>query len=266
MAPGPFPAGTSIVSYPCHYRSLHVWICPWFLGWRLLSFHAEQTASVLGSSLPFQGFPGDSDGKESACNAGDLGSIPGLGRSPGGGHGNPLQYSCLENPHGQRSLAGYSPWWRCKELDMTEQLSMHMDAALQTQRPFLSLGCALGSDRLRPTRKDVKSYLWLNIYTCQRPIQVNLLISPTKRPRGGKHQPPRLRSLTQAANKWVWKPDPPLPGPCSLHCALLIFTNRTKKSIWIGYSEKIHFQWNTGPFTFQKRLLVFVLVCGLYFN
>ena len=44
------------------------------------------------------GFPGGSDGKESACNAGNLGLIPGLGRSPGGGHGNPLQYSCLENP------------------------------------------------------------------------------------------------------------------------------------------------------------------------
>ena len=42
--------------------------------------------------------------------------------SPGGGHGNPLQYSCLENPHGQRSLAGYSPWGH-KELDMTKQLS-----------------------------------------------------------------------------------------------------------------------------------------------
>ena len=47
-------------------------------------------------------------GKGCACNAGDLGSVPGLGRSPGGGHGNPLQYSCLENPHGQRSLVGYS--------------------------------------------------------------------------------------------------------------------------------------------------------------
>ena len=64
-------------------------------------------------------FPGGSDGKESACNAGDLGSIPGLGRSPGGGHGSPLQYSCLENPQGQRRLAGYSPWGR-KESDMTE--------------------------------------------------------------------------------------------------------------------------------------------------
>ena len=56
------------------------------------------------------GFPGGSVGKESACNVRDLGSIPGLGRSLGGGHGNPPQYSCLENPHGQRSLVGYSPW------------------------------------------------------------------------------------------------------------------------------------------------------------
>ena len=51
------------------------------------------------------GFPGGLDGKEFTCNAGDLGLIPGLGRSPGRGHGNPLQYSCLENPHGQRCLA-----------------------------------------------------------------------------------------------------------------------------------------------------------------
>ena len=49
-------------------------------------------------------------GKESAFNEGDLGSIPGLGRSPGGEYGNPLQSSCLENPQGQRSLAGCSPW------------------------------------------------------------------------------------------------------------------------------------------------------------
>ena len=46
----------------------------------------------------FLGFPGSSAGKESAYKAGDLSSIPGLGRSPGGGHGNSLQYSCLENP------------------------------------------------------------------------------------------------------------------------------------------------------------------------
>ena len=58
-------------------------------------------------------------GKESAGNTGglNLGSVPRLGRSPGGGHGNPFYYSCLENPHGQRSLVG------CRELDMTERLS-----------------------------------------------------------------------------------------------------------------------------------------------
>ena len=55
------------------------------------------------------GFPGGSDGEESACSAGDLGLIPGLGRSPGEGKGYPLQYPCQENPQGQRSLAGYIP-------------------------------------------------------------------------------------------------------------------------------------------------------------
>ena len=68
------------------------------------------------------GFPGGSDGKESTCNAGDLGSVPELGRSLGGGHGNPLQYSCLGNLHGQRNLVGYSPWGH-KESDVTEQLN-----------------------------------------------------------------------------------------------------------------------------------------------
>ena len=107
------------------------------------------------------GFPGSSAGKESACIAGDLGFIPGLGNFPGEGigyplqyywiflvsqkvknrlkcrkpgfnprfgkilwrrHGNPLHSSCLENPHRQRSLAGYSPCG-CKESDTTEQLN-----------------------------------------------------------------------------------------------------------------------------------------------
>ena len=68
------------------------------------------------------GFPGGSDGKQTTTNAGDLSSITELGRSPGGGHGNPLQHSCLENPHGQRSLGGYSPRGH-KESDTTEQLS-----------------------------------------------------------------------------------------------------------------------------------------------
>ena len=118
---------------------------------------STSTVPNLGASgLPL-GIPHSSAGKESACNVGGPGSIPGLGRSPGewigyplqyswaslvaqtvkdfacnagdlgsipglGGHGNPLQYSWLENPREQRSLAGYSPWGH-KESDMTEQLS-----------------------------------------------------------------------------------------------------------------------------------------------
>ena len=65
--------------------------------------------------------------KNPPANSGDvrdLGSIPGFGRPPGGGHGNPLQYLCLENPRGQRSLVGYSPWGYRKS-DMTKWLSIH---------------------------------------------------------------------------------------------------------------------------------------------
>ena len=69
------------------------------------------------------GFPDSSVGKESACNAGHPDSIPGWGRSPGEGNGNPLQYSCLENPHEQRTLVAYSPWSR-KESDTTERLHL----------------------------------------------------------------------------------------------------------------------------------------------
>ena len=68
-------------------------------------------------------FPGGSDGKESACNAGDRGSIPGSERSPGEGNGYPLQYSCLEKSM-NRSLVGGSPWG-CTESDMTEWLHFH---------------------------------------------------------------------------------------------------------------------------------------------
>ena len=64
-------------------------------------------------------FPGGSDGKASAYNVGDLGSIPGSGRSPGEGNGNPLQYSYLESPMDGGTWLSYNPWGR-KESDMTE--------------------------------------------------------------------------------------------------------------------------------------------------
>ena len=64
-------------------------------------------------------FSGGSDGKVSAYNVEDPGSIPGLGRSPGEGNGNLLQYSCLENPMDRGACRLHSPWG-CKELDTTE--------------------------------------------------------------------------------------------------------------------------------------------------
>ena len=75
--------------------------------------------------LSLRGLSGSSASKEFVCNAGNPGSIPGSGRSPGGGHDNPFQYSCLENPHGQRSPEGCGPW-NHKELDTTERLSTHI--------------------------------------------------------------------------------------------------------------------------------------------
>ena len=91
-------------------------------------------------------FPGGSSGKEPACQCRlevrDMGSIPGSGRSPGGGHGNPLQCSCLENPTDERSLAYYSPCG-CKELDMTEWFStrvcIHTHTHTHTHTHNLSL-------------------------------------------------------------------------------------------------------------------------------
>ena len=128
--------------------------------------------------MSLKGFPRDLASKESACNAGDPNSIPGLGRPPGegiscslqyswaslvaqmvknlpsmwetwvrslgwedpleGGRGNPLQYSCLENPHGQRSLAGYSSWDR-KESYTTEQLSIAQHTSLNCQSEVTKL-------------------------------------------------------------------------------------------------------------------------------
>ena len=76
-------------------------------------------------------------GKDSARNSGDLGLILGLGRSPGGGHGNPFQYSCLVNPRGQRTLVGCSPWG-CKESDTTERLS--------TYPPYQYSGICIGKE------------------------------------------------------------------------------------------------------------------------
>ena len=72
----------------------------------------------------WESFPGGSDGKESACNAGDLGLIPGLGKIPREGNGNPLQYSCLENSMDRGAWWATCSPWGCKESHMTEQLTL----------------------------------------------------------------------------------------------------------------------------------------------
>ena len=87
-----------------------------------------------------QGFPNDSPGKESTCNAGDLGLIPGSGRSPGEGNGNPLQNSCLENPMNrgaqQAIVHGVT------ESNVTEQLStQYLFLSLMSLRLTSDLGC-----------------------------------------------------------------------------------------------------------------------------
>ena len=119
-----------------------------------------------------------SDGKESTCNAGDLSLIPGLGRSPGGGHGNPLLYSCLENSHGQRSLAGYSPWG-CIESDTTEWQSMaHMVQTLVMRwKPNLFLFNSLASFLVRALR--IPHHDYCNILITNLPaasIAINLSV------------------------------------------------------------------------------------------
>ena len=100
------------------------------------------------------GFPDGSVGKESTCNAGnpgDVGLIPGMGRSPGEGNGNPLQYSCLENPMDGGAMKGcYSPWGR-KESDMTEPLHF--------QRRLKEKGISI-----RFREQQTKTILYLEIY------------------------------------------------------------------------------------------------------
>ena len=86
----------------CSHHNMQNLFCLPLETWSLIGSEKAIQFTSLYTNKNFAA--GDSDGKESACNMGELASIPGLGRSPTEGHGNPLQFSCLENPHGQRSL------------------------------------------------------------------------------------------------------------------------------------------------------------------
>ena len=103
-------------------------LCNIVLFWFCYTIYIANSASILGGS----------EVKASDSNAGDPDSIPGLGRSPGEGNGNPLQYSCLENLM-DRGLVGYSPWGH-KESDMTERLlSLSLSLSLSFFEAFTSL-------------------------------------------------------------------------------------------------------------------------------
>ena len=130
------------------------------------------------SALVAWGFPGGSDGKESACNAGDLCSILGSGRSPGEGNSYPLQYSCLENSmdkgdwratvHGvaksrTRLLMGCSPW-SCKEFDTTLRLNNNNNHNNKTIASILESFCREMKwvNTLKVLRKDSDTYWTFN--------------------------------------------------------------------------------------------------------
>ena len=118
LNPG-LPYFRQILYHLSHQENSRLLVPPWFLSFLLdtSTFPSVKKGYFTYLKRHFA-FPGGSAGKESTCNVGDLGSVPELGRSPGGGHSHPLQYSCLGKFHGQRSLAGCNPWGR-KESDMT---------------------------------------------------------------------------------------------------------------------------------------------------
>ena len=102
--------------YICIYIHIYIYCIDWFLG-----------------------FPGGSDGKESTCNVADLGSIPGLGRSPGEGNSYPLQYSGLENSMDRGVQQAISPR-SGKESDITERLSLHINWLLSGNNKLILSG------------------------------------------------------------------------------------------------------------------------------
>ena len=117
--------------------------------------------------VPFQSsFPGGSDGGESACNAGDPGSVPGLGTDPGDGNGNPLQYSCLENSMD-------CPWGR-KESDMTEWLSLPNGEGNGNQFQYSCLGNPMDRATWQTTAHGVAK-IWHDLTTNTRNLPEELI-------------------------------------------------------------------------------------------
>ena len=111
-------------------------------------------------------FLGSSVGKESACNAGNLGLIPGLGRSPGEGNGNPFQYSCLENPMDREP--GRLQSMESQESDMVQQPITKERTHADKARDFIGKGCPGGEQQGREAQENrsatLKDYREVNMY------------------------------------------------------------------------------------------------------
>ena len=123
-----------------------------------------------------RGLPGGSGVKTLPANVGDVGSIPGSGRSLGGGNCNPLQYSCLEKSHGQRNLVGYIVYVGTKESDTTEMSNSEMihslvsswkQGSLRNSAPNFSLWswthcqiCVLVAPTIKKKKRETHSHCW----------------------------------------------------------------------------------------------------------
>ena len=116
----PSVPGDAAIFWTCVHEEAHSSEAPAQYNDYLIFFLSPVPFPQFPTPQPYpMGFPGDSDGKESACHAGDIGSISRSARSPGGGHGNPLQYSGWENPMGRGAWRA-TVFWGCRELDTAE--------------------------------------------------------------------------------------------------------------------------------------------------
>ena len=93
------------MALPRHFTRAAVEFSPLNFWSKKVNMWRKMCLIIKQPNISLTSFPGGSDGKESACDTGDVGLIPGWGRSPGEGNGNPLQYSCLENP------VDRGAWW-----------------------------------------------------------------------------------------------------------------------------------------------------------
>ena len=120
--PGPPRSVPAHVWLWSHVQSWCTWVCVYFCSQECPEQDCPEFPAFVDSSMASEGSPGGTSDEEPHANAedmSDVGLIPGLGRSPGEGHGNPLQYSCLENPVDRGAWPSYSPRGY-KEPDMTE--------------------------------------------------------------------------------------------------------------------------------------------------